>query len=384
MLDTLYYKDNYLKEFKTKVINCIEENEKIKVVLQETAFYPEGGGQNADTGWIDEARVLDVKEKDGVIYHTVDAKLEVGKQVICKIYFEQRYSNMQHHTAEHIVSGLICNKYDTQNVGFHMGKDAVTMDFNVVLNKEQIEEIEQMANEAVFKNLPIKVTNYTKEQAKKLEYRSKKDLEGTIRIVEIPGYDICACCGLHVARTGEIGMIKLLSVQKYKAGCRISLLCGKRALENYNDIYKQIDATTTLLSIQFDEVADSVKELVEKNKELKHQNMLLKEEMFELEIKSMQEKRNQFIIKENLNPNEIRLLCNKLQEKASNIAGVFSKEGNIYRFQIISKESDLKEISKELINKYDGKGGGNANSIQGQFNITEKQVKEIIDLLKKV
>lgn len=380
MQERIYYKDNYLTEFDAKVMDCINDNGLIKVVLNDTAFYPEGGGQKADIGKIDDVNVIDVQEKNGIVYHTVDKEIEIGKEVKCKVDFETRFSNMQHHTAEHIVSGLVCSKYNAENVGFHMGKDAVTIDFNVLLNKEQLMEIEQLSNEAVFKNVPIKVTNYTKEEASKIKYRSKKELEGIIRIVEIPGYDICACCGIHVARTGEIGIIKLLDVEKYKSGCRVSLLCGKKALGNYNNIYNQIDETSTLLSVKHNEIIDNVKELLDKNNELKHQNLYLKYQMFDMEISNKNIDENQFIVKEKLEPSEMKVFCTKLQDKALDISGVFSKENDeLYRFQIMSKKSDLKPLAQRMISEYNGKGGGSNNLIQGQLNITDEQVNEIID-----
>lgn len=377
MKETLYYKDNYLKEFKSKVIECVEEDSIYKIVLEDTAFYPEGGGQNADIGTLDGIEVFDVQEKDDTIYHYTKAPIEVGKEVIGKINFENRFSNMQHHTAEHIVSGIICSKYDTENVGFHMGKNAVTIDFKVNLNKEQLEEIEVLANEAVFKNLEVKVNNYTKEQIKDLEYRSKKELDGIIRIVEIPGYDRCACCGIHVAKTGEIGMIKLLSVQKYKSGCRIELVCGRRAIEYFNEIYDQVDKTSTSLSIMHHEVFDTVKGLLDKIDEQKHQIIELKNELFSLEISNIEMKENNFLIKENLNGNELKMMCTKLLEKTSNVAGIFSKKDDIYQFQIMSHELDLKPIVKEIITKYNGKGGGSNNCIQGQIHGSINQINEI-------
>ena len=377
MHDTLYCKDNYLKEFQSKVVDCIEENGKYQIVLEDTAFYPEGGGQNADIGWIDEISVIDVQEKNGIIYHTVDQKIEIGKEIFGKIDFEKRFSNMQHHTAEHIVSGLICSKYDAENVGFHMGKDAVTIDFNVNLDKQQVEEIELLANEAVFQNLEVKVNNYNKEQIKDLKYRSKKELDGIIRIVEIPGYDICACCGIHVSRTGEIGMIKLLSVQKYKTGCRIELVCGKRALQSFNDIYQQIDDTSVLLSIQHNEVFETAKELLNKINDQKHQNVLLKNELFDLELSRIDRKENQFLVKENLAMNEVKILCPKLLEKSSNMAGIFSKVEDVYYFQIMSHEKDLRPIAKEITANYNGKGGGSCNCVQGQLHTNSEQINEI-------
>lgn len=173
-------------------------------------------------------------------------------------------------------------------------------------------------------------------------------------------------------------------MQKYKSGCRVSLLCGKKAIANYNDIYTQIDGTSTLLSIKHNEVVETVKELLDKNKELKHENTKLKNQMFELEINDKDIKQNQFLIKENLEPNEMRMLCTKLQEKSLDIAGVFSKENNIYRFQIMSKKSDLNQVTNELRSMYNAKGGGNSNAIQGQINVKDEQIGEIINMIENI
>ena len=376
MKETLYYKDNYKTDFESVVVECIEDNGVYKIVLENTAFYPEGGGQKADIGKINGILVKDVQIKDDIIYHTLEKPIAVGETVIGKVDFESRFSNMQHHTAEHIVSGLVCKEYTAENVGFHMGQDAVTMDFNVILTKEQIEKIEQKANEAVFQNIEIKINNYTKEQVKDMQYRSKKELEGIIRIVEIPGYDICACCGLHVEKTGEIGMIKLLSVEKYKSGCRVSMICGKKAIQNYNDIYNQVNSTSTLLSCKHDEVYNKVEELQEKIKQLQHQNRCLEEKIFEAEVNSLEPKKVQLLFKEALDSNEMKNLCTKLKEKSLEISAVFAKNGDNYRFQIMSDKIDLRPIAKELTTIFHGRGGGKGEYIQGQITATKEEIEK--------
>ena len=235
MTEKLFYKDSHLAEFTATVQSCEQEEKYYKVVLDRTAFFSEGGGQSADTGILDGVKVFDVQEKDGILYHMTEKPLKIGNTIEGKIDWDERFSKMQQHSGEHIVSGLIHQKYGYNNVGFHLGQDAVTMDFDGVITKEQLKEIEFLANEGVAKNLDILVDYPTEEELDKITYRSKIEIEGQIRIVTIEGYDVCACCAPHVKKTGEIGLIKLTNVQNYKGGVRITMLCGFRALADYNE-----------------------------------------------------------------------------------------------------------------------------------------------------
>lgn len=373
--ETLYYKNNYLSEFETKVKECIEENGKFKIILEETAFYPEGGGQPADTGFIDDIKVIDVQEKNNIIYHIVEDSIEVSKCVKCKIDFEKRLNNMQSHTAEHIVSGLICKIFNTSNVGFHIGKDFVTMDFNVSISEEDLREVEKNANFAVYRNLPIIVKIYSKEDVKNLEYRSKKELNEDIRIVEIPGYDKCACCGIHVTRTGEIGIIKLLKVEKYKAGSRIYMLVGNKAIEDYTDKYNQINSISTLLSLKLEEVYSGVVNLTEEIELLKKEKSELKAIVIENEISNIPNSKNIIIQKENMDMNDMKNYCNKLKNKSESIAGIVSNG----KFIFMSDTINLKDVLAKLKENIDIKGGGNNSSIQGQTSCSFDKIKEIIE-----
>ncbi len=361
--EALFYKDNYLKEFNTKVIECIEENNKIKVVLENTAFYPEGGGQPSDTGFIENVKVLHIEEKSGKIYHEVESKIELNKKVFCKINFEERFSNMQNHTAEHIVSGLICQKYNATNVGFHIGKDFTTMDFNINISEEQLREIEKLANEAVYKNIKIEENIYTPEEVKNIHYRSKKEIKEDIRLVKIGEYDICACCGVHVSTTGEIGIIKLLKADKYKSGVRIYMLAGFKAVQDYTNKFDQINRISTLLSLKLDEVYEGVLNQTKEIESLKKEKSILKNEILNKELNEIKPEKNIILQKDNLEMNDMKTLCNKLKEKASNISGVVSNG----KFVFMSDTENLKEILEELKETYEIKGGGNATMIQGNI-----------------
>lgn len=373
--EALYYKDNYIKEFESNVEDCIIEKEKIKVVLSETAFYPEGGGQPSDTGYIDNIKVLAVEEKNNKIYHIVEKSIEIGKKVNCKINFEDRFSNMQDHTGEHIVSGIVCKNFNTSNVGFHIGKDFVTMDFNTSISEEQLRKIEKEANNAIHKNLEINIKVYTKEEVKNINYRSKKDLNEDVRIVEVPGYDICACCGIHVNKTGEIGIIKLLKAEKYKNGTRIYMLTGNKALNDYTEKYNQVNNISTLLSLKHDEVYDGVIHLTEEIENLKREKTILKNKIIEQEISNIENQKNIIIEKDDLEMNDMKIYCNKLKSKASNISGVISNG----KFVLMSDTINLKDVFQELKENINIKGGGNNILIQGQLQDSSNKVKEIIN-----
>ncbi len=379
--DTLYYKDNYLTEFTSKVVSCVEEKGKIKVVLENTAFYPEGGGQPSDIGTINGIKVTHVEEKEDVIYHIVDSKLEIGQIVECKIDFENKFANMQNHSAEHIISGLICKTYNANNVGFHMGKDCVTMDFDVLLKEEDIRKIEILANEAVYKNVEIKSGIYNKEEASKINYRSKKEINEDIRLVEVPGYDMCACCGVHVTKTGEIGIIKLLYVEKYKTGCRIYMLAGKKALENYTEKFKIVDDLGALLSLKPDEVYDGVVSLKQEIDELKKEKNKLKGEILENKVKNLNATENIILFEDNLENDDIKILCTKLKEKANKISAVFSNNNGIYKFMIMSDTIDLKELSNRFRQELGAKCGGNSVLVQGQISASKESILKFFENL---
>ena len=222
----LYYADGYVREFDACVVSCRPEGERYRVVLDRTAFFPEGGGQYGDVGCLDGVQVTDTKEKGGIIFHETDTALEEGKCVHGILDWEVRFDRMQQHSGEHIVSGIVHRRFGYENVGFHLGDDYCTMDFNGPITKEELKEIEWEANRAVFENLDVLVTYPSKDELAQMEYRSKIEIDGQVRIVTIPGYDVCACCAPHVKKTGEIGLIKLVNRMNYKGGERITMLCG--------------------------------------------------------------------------------------------------------------------------------------------------------------
>ena len=386
MTEKLFYADSHMITFSAIVEACEKAGDYYEAVLSRTAFFPEGGGQYADTGSIGGVRVLDVQEKKGIIYHKIDGELTVGEEVTGMIDWEERFSKMQNHSGEHIISGLVHKQFGYDNVGFHMGKDAITMDFNGVITKEQMKVIEKQANAIVYQNLDIETLYPTKVELESMVYRSKIEIEGQVRIVRIPDCDVCACCAPHCKKTGEIGQIKLVGIQNYKGGVRISMLAGSRALEDHEDKAEQIKRISVLLSAKEYEVADEVEKLREellakRNKIQELQRVILKQK-----VDSMEDGQDVIMMFESdLEGNAPRELANLILAKGTKVAAVFAgTEGN-YRYVIGSKTADTREIAKALNNRFNGRGGGKPDMVQGSIFGEEISVREeVLACIKRV
>lgn len=376
MTEKLFYEDSHMITFPATVLFCEQSGEYYEVVLDRTAFFPEGGGQSADTGRLNEVRVLDVHEKEEVIYHLTDEKIEPGTKVTGVIDWEERFSKMQQHSGEHIVSGLINRTYGYDNVGFHLGTEIVTMDFNGVLTKEQIREIEYRANEAVFKNLDIQVAYPSKEALKDMFYRSKIEIEGQVRIVTIEGYDTCACCAPHVGKTGEIGIIKLTNVQNYKGGVRVSMLCGFRALADYNEKEASVKSVSVAMSAKENEILQAVEQLKDEKASSKSKIAELQMQLLEYKVQGIEEgKKAVCLFEHELDGNGPRELVNLLLKKQVGVGAVFAgNDTDGYRYVIGSRTEDTRRIAKQLNEAFHGRGGGKPEMVQGSVSGTEGEV----------
>ena len=355
----LYYTDAYLKEFEAEIISCEPDKDRFAVRLSQTAFYPEGGGQPFDTGLIGDANVLEVQEKNGEIVHFTDVPLAPSDICRCAIDWERRYDHMQRHTAEHVVSGLIHGLYGADNVGFNIGVDYVTMDYNVFLTETDIQKIEYLSNEAVFRNIPVRADFY--DCAPDIDYRSKKELNGEIRIVTVEDYDACACCGTQTRTTGELGLIKIIQAQKYKSGCRLYMLCGYKALADYSAKQKNADEISALLSAKTNEIAEAVKTLANERDRLKHQLIESKIRLLELIAAGQPDFEVICVFEDNLLPDELKRLAIMLAEKSDKnlISAVFSEdEAGGYKYAVFCKKGDIKEFAVKLNTALCGRGGG--------------------------
>ena len=372
----LYYDSPYIKEFEAEVISCEKGKKGYEVVLDQTAFYPEGGGQPGDRGMIGEALIKDTHEKDGMIWHYSDRGLNPGNEVHGKIDWDFRFSNMQNHAGEHIVSGLIHGKYGYDNVGFHMGSEAVTLDINGELTKEQVKEIEKEANAAIEANIPIQVFIPEKRVLEQMEYRSKKELEGDVRIVEISGYDRCACCGTHPLRTGEIRLIKILSVQNYKGGVRIAMLSGNRALDDYMDKHESVVDISHLLSAKTGEITGAVERLLKEMADLKYTMVQMKRELMERKAKTLEISGNAVCVEENeFKGNELREYANMLSERVEKVLVVSGGTDSQRRYVLIDKRGGAKTLGQEIQTLFGGKGGGSPQMIQGTMSGNFEEIK---------
>lgn len=365
--EKLYYRDSHLAEFEAAVLDCRRLEKDYAVILDRTAFFPEGGGQQADTGSIGPAAVRDVREEAGEILHFCDRPLKVGERLACRIDLEQRLCRMQNHSGEHVVSGLAHRLYGCENVGFHMGEDFMTIDFDRELDWQQLMEIEQRANEAVRANLPVLTSFPPREALKTLEYRSKLELTEDVRIVEIPGIDRCACCAPHVSHTGEIGLIKILDSERHRGGVRLSLACGMPALRDYRIKQENIAAISHALSTKRQETSAAVERLLAEQRKAKERLARLSMELARLRAESFPETQGNICLFDSI-LDEIaqRELVNLLMKKCTGIAAVFSgSDERGYRYIMGSLQVDLRKAAREINGLIQGRGGGTSRMIQG-------------------
>nr|WP_302597208.1 alanine--tRNA ligase-related protein [uncultured Cellulosilyticum sp.] len=379
MTKKLYYDNSYLTDFEANVVKCEPYKEGYTVVLDETAFYPEGGGQPADEGMLNDVEVKYVFIKEDIIYHVVNKPFEVGSKVEGKINFERRFDFMQQHSGEHIVSGIIHEKYGYNNVGFHLSDDYMTADLDGELTEAQIKEIESLANEAVFQNISVKAALFEPEAIKDRDYRSKIDIVGKVRLVEIGQYDTCACCGTHVNRSGEIGIIKCISWERHRGGMRLTLLCGKRALRDYDQRLMITREVGAMLSTKTEKILEAFIKQQEELGSLKQKLAAVTNDLLIFRAQEYVQKGQNFIYQENLTADEMRKLCVLLTELSDEVFLVITvQEGNI-KYALGSSKEDVRPLSKMLNERFNGRGGGKPELCQGSLTGEIEAIKTFIN-----
>ena len=364
--EKLYYQDPYQTTFTARVLTCEPSKGGCLVTLDRTAFYPEGGGQPADHGVLGGVTVTDVHEKDGVIFHTCDKVVEPGSTVEGSIDWTRRFDHMQQHSGEHILSGLLCSLYDCSNVGFHLGADTVTIDYDRELTWEQVLEAERQANEAIWRDTPAEITFPAPDALAQLDYRSKKELTGQVRIVSFPDADCCACCGTHVRRAGEVGLIKVLSCQKFREGVRLEILCGQRAYRYLSRIYEQDHAVARLLSVK---PQDAFAAVERQNAELtaaKLRMTELEDRLFALRAQSLAGCGDVLLLEPPMRPDGARKLADTAARAAGGLAAVFAGERDSYVYALVhAGGADISPLVKRLNSALSGRGGGRNGFAQG-------------------
>lgn len=428
----LYYQYPYIKEFSATVRSCAAVTDPAllsqfpaqsalwQLTLSAEGFYPEGGGQPGDRGIISEEKpqdaqgnaggvhVLDTREgQDGAILYT-DGPLPLGTAVYCIPDWTWRMRNSQNHSGEHIISGLVHRDYGYDNVGFHMHMEGeqplITIDFNGPIDWENLQRIEREANAVVRQDLPIEVFYPTAEELEKLDYRSKKALSGPVRLVRIPGTDLCACCGTHVERTGEIGCIKLLSAASHRGGVRIEMLCGLDAFRDYERKHETVLQVSRRLSVKPEETAAAVEQLLLENQRQRQRIAELNERAFQQKAAEyarlfgtgeaaaepqeapetadvLTEKGVICDFERDMSPVELRRCCDYLMKHTgARLAAVFGRgeaEG-AYSYVLGSRTEDVRPVGKTLNARLSGRGGGQAAMVQGSLRGSEAEIRSAL------
>ena len=374
--EKLYYADPFLKTFTATVLDCQPGKNGFIVTLDRTAFYPEGGGQPADQGTLDGAAVTDVHEKNGVVLHNVDSAVEIGKTVTGVIDWARRFDHMQQHSGEHICSGLICGRCHCDNVGFHMGTDMVTIDFNADIPWEELLEIEAQANQYIYEDHPIDIQFHRGAELDAIDYRSKKPLEGDVRIVAFPGADCCACCGTHVLRSGQVGLVKFLSVQKFREGVRIELLCGKRALDYLSRTWEQAKTIGQRLSVKPVDAAAAVERLEHELSAAKLRCAQLEESVFAAIAQEQAGKGNVLLFQPPMKPDSVRKLADAAAKTCGGLAAVFAGEGIHYAYALGRADGqDISAQVKAMNAALHGRGGGRNGFAQGSVEAERSAIE---------
>ncbi len=375
MTQKLYYENQYIKEFTANVISCAEGKNGFEVILDKTAFFPEGGGQPGDTGFIGSSKVVDTIERGDDVVHICSEAVCLG-EAECRLDFEKRFANMQQHTGEHIFSGILHSLSGFDNVGFHMGEHSITVDFSGVVSAEMLAEAERLSNEAVYKNIPVEALYPSGEELENYDYRSKKEIKGQVRLTKIGDVDLCACCGTHVAFTGEVGIIKVSSVMNYKSGVRITMQIGRKAFEDYCEKNKNAYEISSLLKAKVDEITPAVERVMAQLHEARMAYSNLKKDIFAL--KASEASGEKYIAFDNGgSADDARIFADMLAEKVTVAAAFSGDDENGYKYAVVSRTQDVREIGKAINAACSGRGGGKPDMVQGSVSASRSEVEKI-------
>lgn len=378
MTERLFEKDAYCRNFTADVVSCEEKDGFFFVVLDKTAFFPEGGGQAPDKGTINSAEVLDVQEKDGIVYHKTEKSFNSGENVKCELDWKVRFSRMQSHSGEHIVSGIVHSLFGYDNVGFHMSEKTMTVDFSGPLTAEDIAKVELESNKSIYKNAPITASYPTKEELINTEYRSKIEPRDGIRLITIAGIDCCACCAPHPAFTGEIGIIKIIDFCPHKGGTRIEMVAGINAFLDYSALHTSVKAVMNLLSAKRDSISVSVEKLQETANNLKYENSKISKKLALASLNPVTVNGCAYAINENMSYDDLRECANNLIENGTRKCILLSKTDNDnYIYVISSAENDVRALVSALNSAFSGKGGGKDTYAQGKVTIPDTDKAEV-------
>lgn len=368
------YDNSHLTVFEADVLECEVFGDNWAVVLDRTAFFPEGGGQPSDKGTIDNANVIDVQVKDGEIYHITDAPLP-QKRITGVVDWERRQDFMQQHSGEHIVSGVARKLFGCENVGFHLSEDIVTLDLDKPLTNEQLSLVEIGSNKKVLENVDFNIYYLDDKTLETLDYRCKKELEGEIRIVDIETVDRCACCAPHVKKSGEIGIIKFISHEKLRGGVRIEIKCGLRAFGDYVEKQKNTASISSLLCVKQNETGLAVEKLMEQISSLKGEVTDAKRQLTALKTENFSPDKEITAFFENgLEIKDLQHFSDALYKKAGGIRAVFSATDSGFAFAVCGENEKLNNWFNDFRNSFTVKGGGRNGMVQGNVTATKEEI----------
>lgn len=378
--EKLYYVDPFLREFTATVLACEPWKNGFNVVLDRTAFYPESGGQPADHGMLNGIAVADVHEKGGVVFHNLEKSVEIGETVTGVLDWSRRFDHMQQHSGEHIISGILCADYHCDNVGFHMGADTVTIDYNADITWEQLMIAERKANEVIYADAPVDIQYPSPEDLATLDYRSKKELTGQVRIVTFPEADCCACCGTHVLRAGKVGLVKVLSCQKFREGVRLEILCGRRALRYLSAVYDQDRGVAQRLSVKPVDTLAAVERLEGELAAAKERTAALEEQVFFHIAEKHAETSVALIFQPIMKSDSIRRLADTVARRSGGMAAVFSGVDGQYAYALVRADgADIGGFIKELNTALHGRGGGKKGFAQGSVQAERTAIEAFFE-----
>ena len=371
----LFYEDCHLRQFSAVVTSCEKDEKGCRVTLDATAFYPEGGGQACDVGTLGGVKVLSVLEEGEKIIHLCDGELTVGATVQGQIDGDGRFDLMQQHSGEHIISGLLHQHFGCMNTGFHVGTGEMEVDFDKMLTASELAMIERLANEAVWENVELKCWIPDPAELETVFYRTKKQLPWPVRIVQVPDYDSCACCGVHVKTTGEIGLIKILSAMSLRGGMRLRLVCGKRAYDHIAHIFEENRLVSQAFSVPMEQTGGAAQRMNEALAAEKYRSAGLQNRVAELVAKSYVNQGAVLHFEEGLDGTGIRLFAEKIAAVCGGLAAVFSGRDGNYGYCLATADGDLRTLGKEMNGALHGRGGGKPNFQQGSVQATEADIR---------
>ncbi len=383
LTEKLYYSDGHLSRFTARVTSCEKEDGTWAVKLDRSAFFPGGGGQEADEGVLSDMKLLGLREEGEDIVHLTPAPLEPGALVEGRIDWPLRFSRMQGHSGEHILSGTVHRLFGYDNVGFHMGEEAITIDFSGELSREDLSRAELEANRAIWRDVPVRTLLPTPGELAAMDYRSKKELTGQVRIVEIEGVDLCACCAPHVSHSGEVGLLKIIDSMRHRGGTRLTLLCGEAALLDYEALHENNAAVSAALSAKRLETGGAIARVMAEQEERRAELTKLKRELLQLKAAALRPTEGSICIFESdIDMITLRELVNAGSELAGKVCAGFAGTDGDYKYIIGSRTVPLRARAKEINAAIDGRGGGSDAMIQGTSRARREDIERYFNALK--